>query len=74
VNQFVGEQPLPRRVLGLILPCAENDVPADGVSARVDGLGRLGRFPIVVHTHIAEVPTEARLDKGAGCGIQRLAR
>src|SRR5690242_13251743 len=57
-----------------ILSGAKDDVAANGVSECVDGARRLGGTRVGMHTHVAEVVTETRLEEGARCWVEWLSR
>jgi hypothetical protein len=73
MRQFMSDQPSSRPVGWLVLTGVEHEVISDGVCKRVDRSRGFRRALRGVHTHMAEIVTEDRLEVGANRVIQRLA-
>jgi hypothetical protein len=56
------------------LPVGEDDVSSHGIGKRGHGAGRLSGVRIRVHADTREILAEARLEKCARGGVERLAR
>jgi len=57
-----------------VVPGVEYDLIPERVGVRMYGARRCSRNAVRMHADIAENPPEARLEKGSGFGIERLAR
>jgi hypothetical protein len=68
------QQPAARIGFGRVLPCIEDQVLSSGVRMCANLSGRSRRRRICMHPYIAEIVSEARLEKRTGSGIQPLAR
>ena len=69
IGQFMRRQPLSR----CLLPSPEHHIMSHSKGPRIHHLHRLNRPDIGMHQHLAEVVTEARLEKSAVVFQKRLA-
>jgi hypothetical protein len=72
VSELVRQESLTGRTVRRVLRASENDVTADGVCPRAQGLGGIGGFSIRVHSDVAQRPPEAFLEPMARGGLERL--
>ena len=68
----MSEQAPPFPVLGRVFPRAKDHILAGGKRSRLERACRLGRSPIGMDTHLAEILAETCLEERARRGLDTL--
>jgi hypothetical protein len=70
VSQLVRDDPSARLPFGRIFASSEDNVEANCIGPRIDTPRREGRLFVGMNTHLTEIISETRLEKGPRCSWQ----